>query len=54
METQVEESIWRRISEKFKAVREELRKDSVASNPQKPVDCCHPPVPPVTDQKLKK
>ena len=51
METQVENSIWRRISEKFKTFREELKKDSVASNPRKPVDCCNPPVPPGMDIK---
>ena len=54
MEIQVEESIWKRISEKFKVFREELKKDSVASNPRKPVDCCNPPVPPGTDTKLSK
>ncbi len=54
METQVENSIWRRFSEKFKTFREELKKDSVASNPRKPVDCCNPPVAPQIDQKLKK
>jgi len=53
MEIQVEDSIWKRISEKFKVLREELKKDSVASNPRKPVDCCNPPVPPATDHKPK-
>jgi len=54
METQVENSVWRRFSEKFKTFREELKKDSVASNPRKPVDCCNPPVPPRMDNELKK
>jgi len=54
METQVENSVWKRIGEKFKTFREELKKDSVASNPRKPVDCCNPPVAPGTDRKLKK
>ena len=54
METQIENGIWKRISEKFKTFRDELKKDSVVSNPQKPVDCCNPPVPPSTDHKLKK
>jgi len=48
MVIQVENSIWRRIGEKLKMFREELKKDSVASNPRKPVDCCNPPVPPAT------
>jgi len=54
METQVENSVWKRIGEKFKTFREELKKDSVASNPRKPVDCCNPPEPPRTDYNLKK
>lgn len=54
METQVEESFWKRVHRKFEKFREELRKDSVAANPRKPVDCCNPPVPPAADQKLKK
>ena len=54
METQVENSIWRRFNEKFKMFREELKKDSVASNPRKPVDCCNPPEPPRIDHELKK
>lgn len=54
METQVENSILRRISKKFRTFREELKKDSVASNPRKPVDCCNPPVSPKMDHKLKK
>jgi hypothetical protein len=54
METQIENSIWRRFSEKLKMFREELKKDSVASNPRKPVDCCNPPVAPRIEQNLKK
>ena len=54
METQIENGIWKRIGEKLKMFREDLKKDSVVSNPQKPVDCCNPPVPPSTEQKLIK
>ena len=54
METQVENSMWRRFSEKLKVFSEELKKDSVAANPRKPVDCCNPPVAQDTDHKLKK
>lgn len=54
METHGEERLWKRIHRKLEKFREELKKDSVGSNPQKPVDCCNPPVPPVTDHKLKK
>ncbi len=54
METHREEGIWRRFSEKFKTLREELKKDSVASNPRKPVDCCNPPVAPRMDKKPEK
>ncbi len=54
METQREESFWNKMHRKFDNLREELKKDSVASNPRKPVDCCNPPVPPETDHKLKK
>lgn len=54
MEPQREESFWNKMHRKFDNLREELKKDSVASNPRKPVDCCNPPVPPETDHKLKK
>jgi len=53
METHKEESFWKWVHRKFGMFREELKKDSVASNPRKPVDCCNPPVPPKTDYKLK-
>ena len=54
MDAQREEGIWQRINDKFKTFREELKKDSVADNLRKPVDCCNPPVPPRVDHKLKK
>ena len=44
METQVSEGFWKWVNNRFNSFREELRKDSVASNPRKPVDCCNPPV----------
>jgi hypothetical protein len=48
------ESLWKRVHRKLEKFREELKSDSVASNPVKPVDCCNPPVPPETEHKLKK
>ena len=54
METHRDEGIWRRIGDKFKTFRDELKKDSVAANPRKPVDCCNPPVALKTEQKPKK
>jgi hypothetical protein len=53
MDVHREEGFWKRFGGKFKMIREELKRDSVASNPHKPVDCCNPPVPPRADQKLK-
>jgi len=54
MEVHREEGIFKRFGEKLKEFREELRKDSVASNPRKPVDCCNPPEQLKTGEKLKK
>ena len=51
MERLREEGFWKRACGKVRHLREELRKDSVASNPHKPVDCCNPPVPPAPDRK---
>ena len=53
-EASKEPGVWKRFSKKFRMFREELKKDSVAANPRKPVDCCNPPVAPKTDQKLKR
>ena len=36
--------LWKRVRESLQRFREGLEKDSVASNPRKPVDCCNPPV----------
>ena len=52
MEAYREESFWEMISRKWHAFREDLRVDSVAGNPRKPVDCCNPPV--LDKDKLKK
>ena len=38
-----EKSFWKRGWKSLIRFREELEKDSVASNPRKPVDCCNPP-----------
>ena len=54
METHSEDGIWQRINDKLKTFREELKKDSVAYNLRKPVDCCNPPEAPRVDHKLKK
>jgi hypothetical protein len=45
METHRDESFWEMINRKWHTFREDLRVDSVAGNPRKPVDCCNPPVP---------
>lgn len=38
-----EKGLWKRVRKSLYSFREELEKDSVASNPRKPVDCCNPP-----------
>lgn len=45
METQSEheEGLWKRIKGRIKWVFDELKADSVGENPEKPIDCCHPP-----------
>ena len=54
METQNrEEGFWARINRKLHMVLEDLKKDSVGENPVKPVDCCNPPIPKKTVEKLK-
>ena len=45
METQsTKEGFWTRINRKLHIIREDLKKDSVASNPVEPVCCSKPPV----------
>ena len=52
METHKEEGFWKRVNANVHRFFEELKEESVASNPRKPVDCCNPPTPPQTQQKL--
>ena len=44
MEAGTDRSFWERIKYRVKWIFEELKEDSVAKNPSKPVDCCNPPV----------
>ncbi len=44
-------SFWERISRSIKRIISEMKEDSVAANPTKPVDCCNPPV---TDKMKQK
>ena len=44
MGTKSRKNIWKRLIGRARWVLEELREDSVLANPQKPVDCCNPPV----------
>jgi hypothetical protein len=53
METRKEDGFWKQVNINVHRFFEELKKDSVASNPHKPVDCCNPPLPPHTKQKLE-
>ena len=39
-----EQGLWKRIKGRIKWVFEELKEDSVGQNPEKPIDCCNPPV----------
>lgn len=53
VETTSKKGLFKRLRDGVNKTLMELKADSVASNPRKPVDCCNPPVPPRTDQKLK-
>ena len=53
METHREEGFWKRVNRSVKRVLEEMKEDSVANHPRKPVDCCNPPVPPRTEKSSK-
>jgi hypothetical protein len=53
VETTSKKGIFRRLREGMSKTLEELKADSVASNPRKPVDCCNPPVPPGSDRKFE-
>jgi len=46
-----EGGFWKRLKNNARRVREELKEDSVASNPKDPADCCKPPV---TDKMKQK
>jgi hypothetical protein len=48
-----EEGFWTKISRRIHVVLKDLKKDSVASNPVEPVDCCNPPIPKRTVEKSK-
>ena len=45
MKKKNKEKLWGRINQKIQKITQDLKEDSVAANPRKPVDCCNPPVP---------
>jgi len=45
------EGFWGRINRNIKRIISEMKEESVAANPSKPVDCCNPPV---TDKMKQK
>ena len=51
MQANREKGIWKRVKGKIKWVLDELKEDSVAQNPTKPIDCCNPPVPEKKERK---
>ncbi len=53
METHKEEGFWKRVNANVHRFFEELKEESVASNPRKPVDCCNPPTSSKIGQKFK-
>jgi len=54
MEPKEEKGLFKRIGKSVKKTLQDLKEDSVAHNPSKPVDCCNPPVPPkITKQPQK-
>jgi len=46
-----ESGFWKRINTNLKRFVEDMKAESVAANPTKPVDCCTPPV---TDKMKQK
>lgn len=52
METRKEDLFWKWVNENVNRILEELKRESVANNPRKPVDCCNPPAPPKLNQKI--
>jgi len=54
MESREEKGLWKKIGKNVRKTFQDLKEDSVAHNPTKPVDCCNPPVPPkITKQPQK-
>ena len=53
METNKETGTWKRVKKSINRFFKELKAESVASNPRKPVDCCNPPVAPTTNNNSK-
>jgi hypothetical protein len=53
METRKEDGLWKWVNENVTRILEDLKKDSVANNPRKPVDCCNPPTLTRSRRKLK-
>jgi hypothetical protein len=53
METHKEDGFWKWVNKSVTRILEDLKKDSVANNPRKPVDCCNPPTPPRTRLKTE-
>ncbi len=47
-------SFFRQFGDGVRKTLAELKEDSVASNPRKPVDCCNPPVPRGVERKQNK
>ncbi len=55
MEPKEEKGLFKKIGKSVKKTLQDLKEDSVAHNPAKPVDCCNPPVPPkIIEQAQKK
>ncbi|MDF1536035.1 MAG: hypothetical protein P1S46_05960 [bacterium] len=53
VETTGKKGFLRRFREGVSKTLEDLKEDSVAGNPRKPVDCCNPPVPPRSGHNIK-
>ena len=49
--TESEKGLLKRIKGRIRWLLHELKEDSVAENPSKPVDCCNPPVPKKPEKK---
>ncbi len=51
MQANKDQGMWARVKGRIKWVLKEFREDSVAANPQKPVDCCNPVIPEKNKEK---